>query len=223
MTNHAPWLKVSEAGIISGTPAALDENYYYDTIRVSDGASADTLSLYVGPVYPKTEDREAVTEMTFTGFVAPKVGDVLDTYAVLSAVQPAEGAPYHFEVGMSHFYKKNGADYDRLEDGFTFVEGDYLVQVQICIDGQNGYYYVIGKGVTMTVDGNSWIIEGNPSTDVHYSFVNANYAFSISETTSIDNIAVATPQSQKRMVDGQLLLVKNGKTYNVQGIEVKAY
>ena len=221
LSNHVSWLKVSEAGIISGTPTALDENYYYDTIRVTDGTSADTLSLYVGPVYPATADREAVTEMTFSGFVAPKVGDVLDTYAVLGAVQPAEGAPYYFEVGMSHFFKKNGADYDRLEDGFVFTEGDYAVQVQIRIDGQKGYYYVLGNGVTMTVDGNSWGKDDDPAIGDNYSYTYGFYEFSISETTAIDTISAAAAKSQKRMVDGQLLLEKNGKTFNAQGVEVK--
>lgn len=223
LTNHVAWLSVSEAGIISGTPTALDENYYYDTIRVTDGADADTLSLYVGPVYPATADREVVSEMTFTGFVAPKVGDVLDTYAVLSAVQPAEGAPYHFEVGMSHFYKKNGENEDRLEDGFVFTEGDYAVQVQIRIDGQKGYYYVLGNGVTMTVDGNSWGKDDAPAIGDNYSYTNGFYEFSISETTAIDTISAAAAKSQKRMVDGQLLLEKNGKTFNAQGVEVKEF
>ncbi|MBP5345789.1 MAG: hypothetical protein J6Y99_06225, partial [Bacteroidales bacterium] len=97
----------------------------------------------------------------------------------------------------------------------------YAVQVQIRIDGQKGYYYVLGNGVTMTVDGNSWGKDDDPAIGDNYSYTYGFYEFSISETTAIDTISAAAAKSQKRMVDGQLLLEKNGKTFNAQGVEVK--
>ena len=218
LTHHVTWLSVTEAGIISGTPIALDENDYFDTIRVSDGTSTDTLSLYVGPVYPTSASRQAVTEMTFTGFVSPKIGDAWDDYSAFESVLPAEGAPYYFNVGMGGLFKRSGADATRVSNGVILTEGEYFIQQQIRIDGKSGYYYVIGKDVNISVDGHPWTPIDAPCVDVNYSFINVRYEFTLPETASIAQLSTNSTPGAKRMVNGHLLLIKDGHTYNAQGI-----
>ena len=40
------------------------------------------------------------------------------------------------------------------------------------------------------------------------------------ENTAVDNIQSPTANSQKFIRDGQLLILREGKTYNVMGVEV---
>ncbi len=163
-TSNCSWLQVSSDGIISGTPTALDPNAYYETIQVSDGASTQTIEIYIGCVYPQSGDREVLTTATFTGLTTPVYEVALPE---ISLTAP-EGAVYR--LGSLRKWQKKADDDSWAEySGAQFEVGTYRAQVQLRIDGSNAYYHVLSADTKMEVDGQEWTILGGVSVFSGYS------------------------------------------------------
>ena len=163
-TSNCSWLQVSSDGIISGTPTALDPNAYYETIQVSDGASTQEIEIYVGCVYPQSGDRTVLTTATFTGLITPVYGAALQEISLTAS----EGAVYSLG-SFRKWTKKADDDSWANYDGTQFEVGTYRAQVQLRIDGSNGYYHVLSADTKMEVDGQEWTILGGVSVFSSYS------------------------------------------------------
>ena len=82
-----------------------------------------------------------------------------------------------------------------------------------------------GSGWTETSPGAVWTGDANETT-FNGGFENVSQiVFTIVEsqggTTAVENVQTNHVQATKFFRDGQLLIEKNGKIYNVQGVEVK--
>ena len=163
-TSYCSWLQVSSDGIISGTPTALDPNAYYETIQVSDGASTQTIEIYIGCVYPQSGDRTVLTTATFTGLTTPVYGAALPNISLTAS----EGAVYSLG-SLRKWQKKADDDSWAYYSGAQFEVGTYRAQVQLRIDGSNGYYHVLSADTKMVVDGQEWTILGGVSVFSDYS------------------------------------------------------
>lgn len=90
-------------------------------------------------------------------------------------------------------------------------------------EGSDGYYYT--DPLYCLVDGTITIenVEGQLKVEVDavnsYDVpVKLHYCGSI---TPVDNVEVESNTVQKRIIDGQLVILKNGKTYTIMGAEMK--
>lgn len=90
-------------------------------------------------------------------------------------------------------------------------------------EGSDGYYYT--DPLYCLVDGTITVenVEGQlkVETDAVNSYdvpVKLHYCGSI---TPVDNVEVESNTVQKRIIDGQLVILKNGKTYTIMGAEMK--
>ena len=163
-TSNCSWLQVSSEGIISGTPTALDKNTYHDTIQVSDGESTQKIEIYIGCVYPQSGDRTVLTTATFTGLTTPVYGAALQEISLTAS----EGAVYSLG-SLRKWQKKADDDSWAYYSGAQFEVGTYRAQVQLRIDGSNGYYHVLSADTKMVVDGQEWTILGGVSVFSDYS------------------------------------------------------
>ncbi|MCI7430037.1 MAG: hypothetical protein MSS84_04050 [Bacteroidales bacterium] len=163
-TSNCSWLQVSSDGIISGTPTALDKNTYHDTIQVSDGESTQKIEIYIGCVYPQSGDRTVLTTATFTGLITPVYGAALPNISLIAS----EGAVYSLG-SLRKWQKKADDDSWAYYSGAQFEVGTYRAQVQLRIDGSNGYYHVLSADTKMEVDGQEWTILGGVSVFSSYS------------------------------------------------------
>ena len=79
-----------------------------------------------------------------------------------------------------------------------------------------------GSGWTQTSPGAVWTGEANETTFGMYFENVSQSVFTIEEGgTAVDNIQIDKAQSTKLIRNGMLLIEKNGKIYNAQGVEVK--
>jgi len=219
-TNKAPWFKVSSAGIISGTPTELSMQSVRDSVKVSDGQKDTVVALFIGPVAPLPANRELVSEVSFTNFKTPAVGDInSESYrqAIVSAIVTPEGAPYKLSYYSIDMRKKEGDEFVLMKNTDAFAEGTYKMQGQLRVESTYGYFYVLDHedNITATMDGKPMKISSGYTTDT-YSYRYYSYEFTIGGSTAIDNAAAQT-KAAKRIENGQLLIERNGKTYNAAG------
>ena len=211
-TSNCSWLQVSSDGIISGTPTALDKNAYYETIQVSDGASTQTIEIYIGCVYPQSGDREVLTTATFTGLTTP-VYEVARPEISLTA---PEGAVY--SLGSHRKWQKK-ADDDSWADysGAQFEVGTYRVQVQLRIDGSNAYYHMLSADTKMVVDGKEWTIMGGVSVFSDCSFgLWVSPEFEVKANTGVDRIQMPAIYAHQ----GRIYGAESARIYDLLGRDV---
>jgi hypothetical protein len=79
------------------------------------------------------------------------------------------------------------------------------------------YFFVSGEVVVSKNEAGNLTLEINAlnSCDIPVHIV-----YDVA-TTGIENIATSMVDAEKQIVDGQLLIIRNGKAYNAQGIQVK--
>jgi hypothetical protein len=79
------------------------------------------------------------------------------------------------------------------------------------------YFFVSGEVIVAKNDAGNLTLEINAlnSCDIPVHIV-----YDVA-TTGIENIATSVVDAEKQIVDGQLLIIRNGKAYNAQGIQVK--
>ena len=219
VTNYIAWLGVSQAGILSGTPTALSDVIQIDTFRVDDGENHVDFPISVRKVYDDPANREEIHSAAITGFVQPQYGKTYDKAALFSVLKPEEGAHYtvFYQNTSLGLFKRSGSSYVAVNNGEAIETGEYMAKVDVRVGSENGYYYKLATDFTATVDGVAWTVS---SLSVQKSYSNAyiSTTFTIEEpsTEAIDNTE-AGEKAIKRIVNGQLIIEKNGKIVNVLG------
>ena len=197
VTNTIPWLQVSSAGIVSGTPDAITETLQEDSIKVSDGVNDTTFALKVRKVYPNPAERTVVNSAAFTGWLNPALGDMLnEAYRTTfyNRIQPQE-LYYHIGSGSSNvkFAKKVDGNWVVMNNDETFTLGEYKYYGQIRVDDNYGHYYRIQDDgtFTATMNGNPIGIETN-YVDDEISYIYFSYYFYLAHKVTIDQPEHAT-------------------------------
>ena len=211
-TNNCSWLQVSEEGIISGTPTAPDKKTYHETIQVSDNESTKTIEIYIGCVYPQSGDREVLTTATFTGLTTPVYGAALQE---ISLTAP-EGAVYSLG-SLCRWLKKADDDSWAEYNGAQFEVGTYRVQLQLRIDGSNGYYHVLSADTKMVVDDAEWTIMGGVSAGIGYSYgIWVSPEFEVKANTGVDRIQMPAIYAHQ----GRIYGAEGARIYDLLGRDV---
>ena len=111
-------------------------------------------------------------------------------------------------------YTGNGQDYS-----ITVEQGAYLLQKQ---DGQVGWYKVSGPGFTLAPN-RCYLAKGIVAEAGAESRTFIGFEPVDGDATGISTIAsqAATKADGKYMVKGQIVVVKSGKAYNVNGTQIK--
>lgn len=222
VTSHITWLAISPSGILSGTPTALSDVMQKDTFRVDDGANHVDFAISVRKVYDDPANREEIHSGAITGFALPVYGSTYDKTALFSSLKPAEGALYTvFYQNSNGLYKKSGSTYVAMNNSEQIEAGDYMVKLEVRVNGENGYHYVIANDFTVTVNDEPWnvdkvVVWDNSST----AYISTTFTIEEPSTEAIDNTEVGE-KAIKRIVNGQLIIEKNGKFFNALGAEVR--
>ena len=168
---------------------------------------------------------EEITSVNVTIESFPKVGDNIKPgefytpsdpdFNTVCKVTIPDGVNYYLSSYL--FYETTG----NFPAESTFISGKtYWVEVDL--DANDGFSFPVDGGgntdftkVTITATGGTHFGMGG----------NADYVYCIREfvpssATAIDNTAAAV-KATKRIVNGQLFIERDGKTFNAQGIEVK--
>ena len=146
---------------------------------------------------------KAGTEITSAKVYYPGVEDVAGV-----TITCPDGANYVCE--MYDFFNEDGSDYF----GGTLVENtDY--QLRLTIYPKAGYEFV-NPGLIIKVNGEDPYEVVNGESE-RYDFI---VKFKASIPTALDNTN-ANAKAVKRVVNGQLFIEREGKTFNAQGIEVR--
>ena len=146
-------------------------------------------------------------------FNVPKAGDATLCYTDYNSTNNpinltvADGANYHFS--QYNFYRAGGYYYDETA---LLENTDY--EVTIFINANDGYTFA--ATTTILANGN---IPDEIVTEMD-NFRAFTVRFNSGTATALDNTAADT-KAVKRLVNGQLLIEKNGRTFNALGAEVK--
>ena len=103
--------------------------------------------------------------------------------------------------------------------------GTYRCEISLRIGGDNGLLYRFPGlddevDMTGTINGQTCEVELGSVTD-EYSFVYINTPEFVVEAQGIESVQPSEIRAQKVIKNGQLLIEKNGKSYNAQGAEIK--
>ena len=168
---------------------------------------------------------EEITSVNVTIESFPKVGDNIKPgefynpsdpdFNTVCKVTIPDGVNYY--VSRYLFYDTTG-DFPAES---TFISGKtYWVEVQV--DANAGFSFPVDGGgntdftkVTITATGGTDVGMGGNA-----DFVYCMREFVPSSATAIDNTAVDA-KATKRIVNGQLLIERDGKAFNALGVEVK--
>jgi len=223
-TNHISWLNVSTAGEISGTPDTVCATACYDTISVSDGvATPIDIRVYVSEVTPSPSEREVITSASFTNMPQPKLGDILNAYTDVNQLVAAEGAHYRFGANASWWkYNDDLSKWEQVTSGTAATAGRYRIIAQLRVDDNNGKFYRLPNDTTdftLTIDGEKCNAASN-----HIVYDNYSYGLYTTPEVVVNNDPTALinhksnrNQACKILLGGQLLILRDGHTYNAQG------
>ena len=229
VTNNVPWLNVSEAGIISGTPTAISKAEVKEKIRVSDGVNEPIeFEITAGKVAPAQNEREVISTASFTGWENPAIGDEL-TYSYKNTFQSkiaaAAGAHYRLpEASSFQILKKDGEDWNVMADNETFTAGDYKWQTQLRCDNEDGWFYILDEAANMsvTINGEDCTVSSGSSGN-GFSYLYISRGFTLSDATAANDAQSADKkESKKILIDGTLYIITpEGTIFNAQGAKVK--
>lgn len=130
------------------------------------------------------DSRIKITALEFTlNDYKPTYGDKVDKYAFDNddnTLFATVGSPAYFNSMMGSWWKKNGVEWDRVENETFFQEGIYRYEVQIRTDsynwatdsnGYNGSTHMLAQTCTVKVDGVDWETMTDPLKNTFgYSF-----------------------------------------------------
>ena len=165
VSTDCEWLNVSEDGAISGTPTKADNQTHNIDIKCTDGVDEATITIFIGKVYIAPEDREVVDTIELTGFTAPAIGEKMENTisAIMEKAECPEGTPYRIAKNMNSVSKYIDGKWTLVSSDYgdyakdyldSYTDGKYKVQVQVRIDGENGYNYVFANTLkSCTING----------------------------------------------------------------------
>ena len=169
-TSGPEWIKVSEAGEISGTPVTAGTNSDL-VIRVTDESDAyKEITINVGKTVINPSDRIDVTNVVATSTIkAPVYGEkiVNPTFTI------TEGSPAHLDTSKV-WQKKNGDKWENVYSG-NFTEGIWRFTCQVRIDdkvfdGNDGTTHKLASPLKVMVGEDVWLENGTPSIYDTYSY-----------------------------------------------------
>ena len=155
-----------------------------------------------------------------------QIGDTLDVFAGIDY--------YDFHKTYPHVV----TNVNKLDDGRlqfyldAIVRDEYLNQEEkfpkTWIEGVGSVDGIIHNNAIIGVDGNgkTALLCAYHNDVCHYTTDNPNYTplgcvYNEGDViNAVEYVSVSTPSVQKIIKDGQLLILRDGKTYNVMGVEV---
>ncbi|MCR5050747.1 MAG: leucine-rich repeat domain-containing protein [Paludibacteraceae bacterium] len=154
-----------------------------------------------------------------------------DEYIVVDMYAITYRKRFIAQDGHGYFtFKKNGVDYDPELDNMNYGIYEYGSVLSVTAHAIEGYKFLHWSNSSTNPTCSISFTTAIPSpdsdyfdaTDFTYRVIeeDTNAIFEEEPAAGIDNTSV-NGQSVKRVVNGQLLIFKNGKTYNVLGAEVK--
>ena len=156
-----------------------------------------------------------------------QIGDTLDVFAGIDY--------YDFHKTYPHVV----TNVNKLDDGRlqfyldAIVRDEYLNQEEkfpkTWIEGVGSVDGIIHNNAIIGVDGNgkTALLCAYHNDVCHYTTDNPNYTplgcvYNEGDViNAVEYVSVSTPSVQKIIKDGQLLILRDGKTYNVMGVEVE--
>ena len=103
----------------------------------------------------------------------------------------------------------------------------YKVLFDIIITGAANDFYCFpknaeGKEIHVTIDDEDATVYNNDSRASFFTMISAlSQEFNLSPATGIESIQPSALSVQKILRNGQLFILRDGKMYNAQGVEVK--
>ena len=229
----------ADRGVIDYISDEYEDAFGYPVLTITDIDStavtidcANQLRCFSIAVYfgsnPGSVQGEVMDTVRFTAVQAEALDYSDDTtfsapgaYSYWLMLQPATVYP---TVWLDLYAAQQG-DLTGSYATYNFNVGDYTY-VQLSADSWN-YEYAYYQEFTITRNGNTYHVEGSiiADNDVQYEFVyDGQIALTPDnqEGTAIEMLHTdeTQPHAVKRLVNGQLLIEKNGKIYTVSGTEV---
>lgn len=154
------WLKVSSAGVISGTPTQVCESADSLVVQVTDNKAVyrrATISVGITVLKNKTEVSVIKASYNFSSSQVNSGKMYTPTFTV------TQGDPVYFNTIMSCWEKKEGNVWVSFYENDTFYPGTWRYTAQIRIDESNGgCTHVISQSPSVTVNGTAWTIIKKP-------------------------------------------------------------
>lgn len=185
-------------------------------------------------VFAEEDTRNVITNCTISGYdpSGVKIGDTgRDAgWAIAKNMSAPNGSVYHVETSMACLEKWN-------EDTHTFanmnsdqvVPGKYRLWVQIRIDTQNGVEYGTqyrfgypekGEVTKVIVDGVEWEI-ANTIIGTTYSALGIYGPEFTVFPEGLNDVSDNTKGKCTKLIrNGQIYIIRDGRTYNALGVEV---
>ena len=208
------------------------ENQVYSKLTYYSSKSATKEQRYVG-VLRFTEDKKVYIHYDNTEYLLynfdVQIGDTLEIFG---------GTNYYSDnKTLTHII----TDIDTLNDGRLHITSDVIVRV---IDGgiileedRQKQQWIEGVGsIDGIVQNNATLRMGNFVTVLLCAYNNDECCYTTDNPgytplgcvynegdviNAVESVSVSAPSVQKIIKDGQLLILRDGKTYNVMGMEVK--
>ena len=141
--------------------------------------------------------------------------------SLAQVLQIPSDAPYKF----SYTYLYNVTENDRKVDGEKITPGIYHLEINLRIDGDEALSYRFPDwteeiAMTGTVNGQECCVTSPTSYPTWSSCFIYTPEFVV-EAQGIESVQISEVSVQKVIREGQLLIEKNGKTYNALGTELK--
>lgn len=159
--------------------------------------------------------------MIFVSIVDKNMENATDLYFYATEMDPVIGIPEGiYPINNSEEPGTMLASRGVLADGQTASPSYFLTLIEVA--GEEGFF----------VDETWWMVDGtttvkNDNGKLHLTIDAINsYEIPVKVTyhgaiTAVDNVEVEANNIQKRIINGQLMIIKDGKAYNVMGMEVK--
>ena len=140
------------------------------------------------------------------------------------AFSAPSGAPYYCPFSMVRLYKIEGEEWNRLEkDASSVLEaGNYVVATQLRIDGTDGTLYrfpASWSDLTVTVDGVEWVHDDDPVDWGNVTYTTIQHEFTLLPS-ALDVPEAGELKAVKRIKDGQIVIERNGKNFDLTGKEL---
>ena len=142
---------------------------------------------------------------------------------VEAAFTPATGAVYAIKAGSSVLYRTVGETMEVVADGFVIVPGLYNYEVTVEITDSEYTFPDDMYTITATVDNVAWSVRGATISATENSIVIFSPTLELKDTPSDIETVTGNPSpvTEKILRNGQLYILRDGKTYNAQGTEIQ--
>ncbi len=138
-------------------------------------------------------------------------------------------APYRVPESMCNIYKWNGSTYaiiPKSTEGTALTEGSYKICLQVYIGVPEGntyrFPYEDEGDISVTVAGKTWSIFSRYVGEGFSHIFIMSPEFKIGTATDVDQTTNdLRPMTNKVLRNGQVLIIRDGRTYNILGAEVE--